>query len=662
MNRLNRIGLFVILLLSLAVPLGMKCANEDLFIAMAAGRDVLNGFMGLPDTWSFASSGQIWVNQAWLSGLLFYESYKLLNAWGPFLIKGALIAGITLMLFVRCLWLGAKPAAAISALSLGLLCSAPFTGIRPDNFGVFYAVALTTFLAAPLRLGLLRYLGALVTMLLWANSHGSFMFGLVLLALKVSLSASDLLFRGREDRESVSAPLEAGAWGLTLLLSVVGTVAFSPFGLQNLVMPFRQVGSEEWVSSNLDWYPLLNISIIEKGWFAPRDVKPFIAALAVAGSMIAIIFRKAPASFQALRGKPLLEILTAILSIAMAFRFRRLVFFAALLLTPSMSFLFQVCADNISRQLKRTLVPCGIWISALLVSLIFAERALIPNLPDDPMLPRMSLPVKQMFWNVAFKDSVEFLRANNISGRILSTAPLSDFLKFHLPAVKVFLDGRAQTIHSLDSLHKYKALLEADPGNRDSIRQSISILKDLGVRLVVLPSNSELDGLKESLLISQDWVGVYLDEYSIIFLPKTATVSDLKYPNTGAEIGGKALSALTSGSKISAEQMLGLAALAQQKPASWVYYLMAQGASNASGCLAPNVREYFAGEIGRLSKMNYMKTNGAAEILRSTVELAGILEQEQKLCPSTEPALNWAEIADRNAELYSKLSREYMPH
>ncbi len=315
-----------------------------------------------------------------------------------------------------------------------------------------------------------------------------------------------------------------------------------------------------------------------------------------------------------------------------------------------------------SEQFRRRLIPLGIVAMALLVSLIFVQRTVIPNLPNDPLLPRMSLQVKQMFWNAVFKDSVEFLRQNNVTGRTLTTAPLGDFLKFHLPAVKLYMDGRAQTIYSLETLHEYKTLLDTEPANDDSMRRAISILKGLDIKWVVLPSNSELDGLKESVLASKDWVGVYTDEYAMVFVPKTESMSNLKYPNHRAQAGGNALQSLTSGSGLSSAQMLDLAKLSQEAPASWIYNLMAQGAVNRSGCIAPNTKKYFANEISRLSKMNYMRSNGANEILKTVVDLSGILEQEQKLCPSSEPIANWTEIADRYAGLYSRLSQEYMPH
>ncbi len=292
MNLLSRIGLSVILFLSLLVPWGMKSTNEDLFIALAAGRDVLNGQLGKPDTWSFATSGQIWVNQAWLSGLFFYESYYALNEWGPFLIKGALICGIALILFLRSLWIGAGLGAAILALSMGLLCSAPFTGIRPDNFGVFYAVLLSAFMVAPARFGLLRFFGALITIILWANSHGSFMFGFVLLALKVFISGCESLFPDQVAHEKVLPTRETWGWLAVLILAVLASVLLSPFGIQNLAMPFRQVGSGEWVASNIDWYPLLSISVLEKGLFAPRDVKPFLGMLSIAVLLAAILARQ----------------------------------------------------------------------------------------------------------------------------------------------------------------------------------------------------------------------------------------------------------------------------------------------------------------------------------------------------------------------------------
>ena len=43
----------------------MPRGNGDLFVALAGGRDVVEGRLGQPDDWSFHTEGRVWHNQNW---------------------------------------------------------------------------------------------------------------------------------------------------------------------------------------------------------------------------------------------------------------------------------------------------------------------------------------------------------------------------------------------------------------------------------------------------------------------------------------------------------------------------------------------------------------------------------------------------------------------
>jgi len=95
-------------------------------------------------------------------------------------------------------------------------------------------------------------------MALWANLHGSFMFGLGL-----------LLFLGCEGGLQPGARLrEAGRWGVFGLLAVAAAV-LSPNGLSGFVEPFRlmampslQASFREWLSPDFHTFQPLEISLL----------------------------------------------------------------------------------------------------------------------------------------------------------------------------------------------------------------------------------------------------------------------------------------------------------------------------------------------------------------------------------------------------------------
>src|SRR4030042_4042446 len=103
-----RILLFLALVLALLTALGMRFLNEDLFVALCAGRDVVQGKLAQPDTWAFTTDGKVWVNQGWLSHLFLYLSYSGLRDLGPALWKTVLLLLCLWILFMRCRRLGAS--------------------------------------------------------------------------------------------------------------------------------------------------------------------------------------------------------------------------------------------------------------------------------------------------------------------------------------------------------------------------------------------------------------------------------------------------------------------------------------------------------------------------------------------------------------------------
>ena len=154
------------------------------------------GLLAKPDQWSFTMPGKIWVDQSWLTHLIYYLSYLELHDLGPVLLKALLLALCLVVLYFRCRSLGAGLESTLAAIVLGTLALAPFLEIRAENFGLLYFLAFAASLCAPDTWGRWRQAACLAVMALWCNSHGSFMLGFALLGLRVLvelLSKSKLL-------------------------------------------------------------------------------------------------------------------------------------------------------------------------------------------------------------------------------------------------------------------------------------------------------------------------------------------------------------------------------------------------------------------------------------------------------------------------------------
>ncbi len=250
--------LFLCVVISGLIAWTMPFTNEDLFLALCAGRDIFAGRLAAPDQWCFSASGIVWVDHSWLSHLIYYLSYRWLEDLGPVLLKAALLSASLGLLYFRCRALSVPPGISMIALTLGTLSLAPFLKIRAENFGMFYFVLLTTILTLPPSQGKWRYPASLLVLGVWSNGHGSFMLGFLLIGLRFLVT---LLYRMEAKRgESAAAELlheqsqDVSWWAVTLALSVPIMAFANPYGPENLSMLSPQYVAKPITDLWIDWH------------------------------------------------------------------------------------------------------------------------------------------------------------------------------------------------------------------------------------------------------------------------------------------------------------------------------------------------------------------------------------------------------------------------
>lgn len=207
-----------------------RYVNEDLFLAFAAGREILKGNLVVHDHWSFTAEGRVWVNQAWLSHLILFLSYDLLGPAGPVALKVVLLAACLWLVFLRCRSLGASPELSLACICAGTLAAAPFLGIRPENFGVFFFLLFTSLLTMNRVPAIARRLGVPLLLILWSSSHGSFMLGIGLLGVKAAL-VTVRSFRSRKTAGTSEDPASPVEWWILTAASIAAVAVVTPFGI-----------------------------------------------------------------------------------------------------------------------------------------------------------------------------------------------------------------------------------------------------------------------------------------------------------------------------------------------------------------------------------------------------------------------------------------------
>jgi hypothetical protein len=155
--------------------------NNDLWWHLAAGREMVaqRAFL-YSDPFSFTGFMGSWVDNAWLSQLVFFATFQVAGAFGLVLLRAAIYLAIAFALrsFVRA---ARHPETFLPALVAWIALSFGWWELRPSSF---------TALALILLLGLLetiRWRGRgfawlPVLFLVWASIHPGFVFGLLILA------------------------------------------------------------------------------------------------------------------------------------------------------------------------------------------------------------------------------------------------------------------------------------------------------------------------------------------------------------------------------------------------------------------------------------------------------------------------------------------------
>lgn len=664
-----RIILFLALVLAIVIALGMRFLNEDLFVALCAGRDVVQGKLAQPDTWAFTTDGKVWVNQGWLSHLFLYFSYEALHDLGPVVWKTVLLMLCVGILCIRCRRLGASTEVSLVAVTIGTLSVAPFLQIRAENFGVVYFLVVATLVTAPGSWGRLRQAGTALMMMLWVNSHGSFVLGLALIGIKLALELvrAAAVARGRVVTEPKAVVWrEPLTWFITLASCLVLAAFVNPYGTTNLFMPHRQLSAGSVTAISADWVPLLDWrTLSEKALFHPLDVRPFLAAvlliLVLGGAALGTARTRARyrASLTEFRGRigwdVEMEVLIPLLVVPLSFPFRRIILFAGVSLVPLLAVLgallvralrsagpdeSDVRAMNNWTHGKIIVAVCWLLVPAW----IFFRTTLPPYLPGNPTRAERPLIAQLMSFDSYTTDAIQFMKRNAIEGRLFTSWVISDFLLFHLPGIQVFMDCRDQSAYSDDIIQTYFATLGANEGRPATTDRALEILSRYKVSAVVMETRPAGFRFATILMATRKWACIFKDDEVFVLSPvdserfgswvSQGKVPPLWYPDEVTRAISAALLSFSMTGRLTPETRAELERIVEKKPDSSIYGLLYLSALEPNGCLRPELKSFFLSEVVRLSAMDPMTPRLGKPILESLIRLVSALESEEQTCSS----------------------------
>jgi hypothetical protein len=434
--------------------IGALFNDGDTYWHLAAGQWIVDHW-SVPhtDPFSFTARGRAWTAHEWLSEVIMAGAFAA-GSWVALSILFAaavagtiLVAGLHARLFMR-------PLHAVAAVILLFIFLEPSLLARPHALAWPLLAGWTILLLRARKAHCAPPLAATALILLWANMHASFIFGLVLAAF----FAFEALVE-EKDRKRVLF-----AWGPFVLVSLLLALA-NPSGIQGLLYPF-QVSSMKALPVIQEWRP------------STFSSDPLFFAVTALGVLLAVLMGARPS--------PLRLLLIALLFYLAVSHMRHQAVFgivACLLVASSLQKREREDGPPFS-------LPIALIAGVVLIT-IGAIRYAVPDVhKEGPVYPSKAL--------AALPPSLArepVFNAYNLGGVLI------------LKGIAPFIDGRADMYGDAFTASAYRI-------ERGDARLFDAAVAKWGLRWAILHPDQ---GLVHVLDNNPEWRRLYSDRYAVVF-------------------------------------------------------------------------------------------------------------------------------------------------
>ena len=451
------IGVYALMLAGSGALLG----DSDTYWQIAVGQWILD-HNALPrvDIYSFTKAGEPWTSSSWLAQVLYATSYNLAGWAGPVTLAAGCIAA-TFALFTHILGRRIPAAYAVAVTMVVLALSMGHFLARPHVLVLPIMLAWTNGLMSASERGQAPSPWLLPLIALWANLHGGFVFGLVL----VGAFALDALWNA-DHAQRKPVVLRWAAFGIGALVACCAT----PYGWGSIFAARKILDLGELLHLIYEWMPA-NFS--KFGGFE-MAILTLIAGTLYSGVKLT---------------PPRIALVLGLLHMALA-HVRNLEIFALLL---PIVLLAPVASHFALRPAwaARAAVPMPA-IAALMILLGGWTWLLAAN--TTFATPESQSPAA----------AVDVLKAHN-SKRVLNDLPFGGYLIWR--QLPVFIDGRAELYGEAFDMAFYRAMQLKD------VNELLDILKKWDIDAVLLTPNTPAVGLLDHI---GGWRRAYADGNAVL--------------------------------------------------------------------------------------------------------------------------------------------------
>ncbi|HEU4402900.1 MAG TPA: hypothetical protein VFT43_12425 [Candidatus Polarisedimenticolia bacterium] len=288
------LGALALLIVALTVA---PITSNDIFLHLKTGSLVLEtGRVPQTDDYSALARGRPFIAHEWLAGVLFRIAEGLFGLDRVVLVKPVVALLVAGALYAAARRLGASPVIALPALAFVMLLAAARFLDRPHIFS-YLLTAFFLLLLARRQAGLHTPLWIFLPLqIAWANLHGGFLLGVLVVGLASLAQGIDALARGLAPAAGKAARdglREARRLG-TLACLLVAACLLNPYGARLLRFPFELTGSS-FMEAIYEWQPPFQ-STFASTYMARYYIAwaAFGAAVLVTALVVALRRREAP--------------------------------------------------------------------------------------------------------------------------------------------------------------------------------------------------------------------------------------------------------------------------------------------------------------------------------------------------------------------------------
>lgn len=509
-----------------------RCTSSgDLWVALGCGRYVLSHGVTSIDPFSFNSPPGMWVNQNWLSHVLFTLLHRATGLTGLGIWKILVCMAIVGLAASTARRLGASMAlSTLSAVAMALIGKS-FFDIRPNMHTILLAAVLIRWLAGLHDRSARKYWPAVALLVLWSNLHGGFLFGVVAMAAAAGVAAIERLVRRRP----------GAYWASPFLLPALGLLAaiVSPYGLTNLKHPYLVTAGPDaahW-RTVIEWRPPFGGTEPRSAGLIAFWILVAASAVIVAGALIRgrgslRTARRAPGS-RTPGGRapgaviPLLTVAAiAAAALALSLTSRRFIPLFAVSVLP-------LAAALLQGMLPRRNPPAWLVLSGALAAAAAAGIDMIPRL----FLPNFLWPAS-VGWAARLvradeqpKEACDFLVSGGARGRVLTHWTWGGHLLYRIPfengeaRYRIYMDGRAQAAYPA-AVSRNLSLFEDAAASKDE-RAVRAFLDHYKIDYCLLDRREGT--IAYYLPELEGWISLYADEKCVV-LARAEKASEIESP------------------------------------------------------------------------------------------------------------------------------------